>query len=612
MGVPTFFLSILRNKFYKNVHSGVTNGAIDCDYFCLDYNGIVYSAYEKIKKNIEGKNLSKNKIEDMIIEEVIVYTKYLICTVVKPKKLTYIALDGPAPRAKMVQQRSRRYKGYYDKIYMQNEKKKYKIDSDDVEWDRSANISPGTEFMEKLSDRLLDIIKRKGFNDHDQSMQMLLSNSNVPGEGEHKFLPLIRSMRQKKAHKDAKIYLYGKDADLIVLAISTHKTNMHVIREIQMETPEMKKIYEAYEFIDVNIDNLRGAFNHDLTRVFRNHSFDKIRILNDYIFLTFLVGNDFVISLPYLKIKKDGLKSLIAIYHDIKINHKGYLVDYNPDKETPPTLNIEFFKELIFEISKKEDFFMKEQQREMDKLMRGYKDSRRVENEASLTPYEIMSNRYTHLQVCSPDHPLFTKYHEEFKKIDYNKDYEIWKEEYYKYYLGISESNIDYRGNNNDDSNIRINLVKNYLESIMFNLKYYFQGCPSWQWHYKFRISPLLTDVHYVLQNSLINMNDIEFNLGAPYTPFQQLMLILPPQMNFLIPSALRNIMTDDKLLCTQFYPIDFRIDVAVGIKTQYSEAILPEIDEEILITTVKKYEEDLTEDEKRRNTVRLKPLKTD
>ena len=603
MGVPTFFLSILRNKYYKNIHSGVKNGKLNCDYFFLDYNGIVYAAYERIKKNIEGNNFSKEKIEELIIEEVIRYTKYLICEVVKPEKLTYIALDGPAPRAKMVQQRSRRYKGYYDKIYMQNEKKKYKLNNDVVEWDRSANISPGTDFMEKLSNKLLEIMKVKGFSIHNPKMQMLLSNSNVPGEGEHKFLPLIRSMRKKESTKNSKIYLYGKDADLIVLAISTHKTNMHVIREVDLQTPEMKKMYESYEFVDVNIDNLRNAFYNDLTRSFENQKFDKIRIINDYIFLTFLVGNDFVISLPYLKIKKDGLETLIAVYKSIKMNHNDYLINYHPDKEDSPTLNIDFFKELICEMSKKEDFLMKKQQKEVERLMRGSTDNRRMEEESRLTPFEIFQTRYIHLQVCSPDHPLFHKYHEEFKKVDYNQDYEIWKEEYYKYYLNIDKSN------ETEYLNMRINLVRNYLESVMFNLKYYFQGCPSWQWHYKFRVSPLLTDIHYVLDNNLVIMNDIEFSEGTPYTPFQQLMMIFPPQMDFLVPVPLRPIMKDDKLLCTQFYPIDFRIDVTVGQKTQYSEAILPEIDEDLLIEIVKKYEKKLDAKEIERNTIRTKPF---
>ena len=605
MGVPSFFASILRNKYYKNVHSGVKNGKFKCDYFFMDYNGIVYAGYEKIKKNIEGNNLSKDKIEELIIDEVIRYTKYLICDVVKPEKLTYIALDGPAPRAKMVQQRSRRYKGYFEKIYMQEQKKKYKVNSDDVEWDRSANISPGTDFMEKLSVRILDVSKAKGFSSHNSGMQILFSNSNVLGEGEHKFLPLIRNIRKNSTTKNAKIYLYGKDADLIVLAISTHKNNMHVIREVDLQSPEMKQMYESYEFVDINIDNLTNAFIHSLTRNFENHHFDRIRIINDYIFLTFLVGNDFVISLPYLKIKKDGLESLIAVYRSIKLNHNDYLISYHPDKDDAPLLNIEFFKELISEMSKKEDFLMKRQQNEINKMLKGHRRPNDIEKESFLTEFDKIQSRYTHLEVCSPDHPLFSIYHEEFKKVDYTKDYEEWKEAYYKYYLNIDRVNPT---NEEEYLNMRINLVKNYMESVMFNLKYYFQGCPSWKWHYHFRISPLLTDIHYFLDNNIIDINNISFEEGVPYTPFQQLMLILPPQMNFLIPSVLRPIMIDDKLLCTQFYPTEVKLDVTVGIKTQYSEAILPEIDEELLIETVKKYEKKLTKAEMERNTIRTKP----
>ena len=604
MGVPTLFLSIIKNKSYKNVHNGVTNGNVNCDYFFLDYNGIVYKAYERIKKNIEGKNNSKDKIEELLIEEVIRYTRYLICDVVKPKKMTYISLDGPAPRAKMVQQRSRRYKGYHDKIYLQNAKKKYNVSSDNNEWDRSANISPGTNFMEKLSTALLKVMKEKGFSTHNSKMEVLLSNSNVPGEGEHKFLPIIRLMRKKKSTENLKVYMYGSDADLLILAISTHKSNIHIIREIQTESFELKKMYENFEFIQVNINNLRNAFNNDITKNFQGHSFDKIRILNDYIFLTFLCGNDFVMSMPFLKIKKDGLKTLIAIYHNIKNNHTGYLINYDPDSDEIPLLNINFFKELIYEISKKEDFFMKEQQSNINRHMRGFKDDKRAEKESKLTPFEILSDNYIHLEVCNPDHPLFTKYHQEFKKINYNDSYEIWSEQYYNYYYNISKVNSE------EYLNIRMQIVTNYLESLMYTLKYYFQGCPSWTWHYKYRTSPLLSDIFYALENNVVSMNNIQFTLGTPYTPFQQLMLILPPQLNNLIPSVLRPIMTDDKLLCTQYYPTEFVLDVTVGIKQEYSEALLPEIDEELLLENVKKYEKKLSNNEIERNTIKEKPVK--
>ena len=605
MGVPTFVLKILQNKHYKNIHSGVKNGKLNCDYFFMDYNGIVYSAYERIKKHITD-NLSKDKIEEIIIDEVVRYTKYLICDVVKPQKMAYIALDGPAPRAKMVQQRSRRYCTYFQKNYLEEQKKKFKLPESKNEWDHSANISPGTLFMKKLSDRLLSIMKVKGFSDHNNKMQVLLSNSNVPGEGEHKFLPIIRSMKQKKGTENLKVYLYGRDADLIVLGLSTHKNNMHVIREMEKTWEIEKNMYEGVEFIDINIDNLGTAFNNDLTRTFKDHNFDKTRILNDYIFLTFLVGNDFVLSMCFLKIRKKGLNILNAIYHDIKLNHSGYLVNYHPDKEDSPTINIDFFKELMGEIAKKEDFQMKEHQRDLDNLLSNKKDNKynmRIEKEKDLTPFEILQSRYTHLEVCSPNHPLFEKYHEEFKKIDYKQDYEIWKEEYYNYYLNINKKNEE------EYLRVRMNVVKNYLDSLMFTLKYYFQGVPSWQHYYEYRVPPLISDIFYALDNNIFDMNDTKFEKGQPYTPFQQLMMILPPQMNNLMPAVLRPIMIDDKLLCTQFYPTDFRIDVNYGIKTMYSEAILPEIDEELLINVVKKYEDKLTEEEMDRNTIRENPI---
>ena len=78
MGVPTFFLQIIKNKYYKNVHNGIQNGKVNCDYFFMDFNGTVYNAYEIVRKKNEDKVLSKEKLEELIIEEVILLTQNLI------------------------------------------------------------------------------------------------------------------------------------------------------------------------------------------------------------------------------------------------------------------------------------------------------------------------------------------------------------------------------------------------------------------------------------------------------------------------------------------------------------------------------------------------------
>ena len=73
------------------------------------------------------KQVTKKSYEKDLIEEVVVYTQNIICNVVKPDTMVYIAVDGPAPRAKMTQQRSRRYKGIKDKQYRDAIRKEFNV-----------------------------------------------------------------------------------------------------------------------------------------------------------------------------------------------------------------------------------------------------------------------------------------------------------------------------------------------------------------------------------------------------------------------------------------------------------------------------------------------------
>ena len=117
----------------------------------------------------------------------------------------------------------------------------------------------------------------------------------------------------------------------------------------------------------------------------------------------------------------------------------------------------------------------------------------------------------------------------------------------------------------------------------------------------------LLGDVfNYLEENKNVSkLND--FELGNPMTPFQQLLFILPPQNKEILPEILHPIMIDDKVGATQYYPESIIMDAAFGGKTMYSEAILPEINDEYLISIIEKYEEKLNEKEKIRNTIRTK-----
>ena len=121
--------------------------------------------------------------------------------------MLYLAIDGVAPRAKQNQQRSRRFRTAKDaeeaKLRELEIKQSWKdqIDFDEAEWETgwhfdSNVITPGTEFMHRLSVALKSYIVERSNNDPIwEGIAVVHSDASVPGEGEHKILDFIRSQR---------------------------------------------------------------------------------------------------------------------------------------------------------------------------------------------------------------------------------------------------------------------------------------------------------------------------------------------------------------------------------------------------------------------------------
>ena len=71
---------------------------------------------------------------------------------IKPRQILYLAVDGVAPRAKMNQQRARRFKSAKDAMLLKKELEKQGKSS--VELFDGNQISPGTKFMIELCEQL--------------------------------------------------------------------------------------------------------------------------------------------------------------------------------------------------------------------------------------------------------------------------------------------------------------------------------------------------------------------------------------------------------------------------------------------------------------------------
>lgn len=172
----------------------------EVDNLYLDMNGIIHPCCHPV-----DRPQPKSEIE--MFNLVFEYTDKVI-DIVRPRKTIYMAIDGVAPRAKMNQQRSRRFRTALDaqeKAERESSiRNKWAEDGikftgrptqSDASFDSNV-ITPGTEFMHNLSKALqLYIVERLHNNPGWKDLQVVFSDAFVPGEGEHKILDFIRSQR---------------------------------------------------------------------------------------------------------------------------------------------------------------------------------------------------------------------------------------------------------------------------------------------------------------------------------------------------------------------------------------------------------------------------------
>lgn len=171
-----------------------------------------------------------------------------------------MAVDGVAPRAKMNQQRSRRFRTAKEaKDVREKAESRGEVLPDEKAFDSNC-ITPGlsavvltvcrvltdalgTPFMTRLSDQLRYFVNKKITEDANwRDIQVVLSGHEVPGEGEHKIMEYIRLARaQPDYNPNIRHCLYGLDADLIMLGLLSHDPHFCLLREEVKFGPKTKQ-----------------------------------------------------------------------------------------------------------------------------------------------------------------------------------------------------------------------------------------------------------------------------------------------------------------------------------------------------------------------------------
>ncbi|GAA5941721.1 ssRNA exonuclease RAT1 [Sporobolomyces koalae] len=410
--------------------SGPNPNGEEFDNLYLDMNGIVHPCTHP-----EGKPAPKN--EDEMMKEIFAYTDRVV-NMVRPRKLLVMAIDGVAPRAKMNQQRSRRFRAAQEAEQKeqdrQNAIKEWEALGKDLSeefkgekaWDSNA-ITPGTPFMDKLAKSLRYWVRKKLNEDPGWAgLEIIISDASVPGEGEHKIMDFIRRQRAHPSHNpNTKHVIYGLDADLIMLSLATHEPHFKVLREDVFAdekkkgrgchrcgqpghhskdcTGEVKKpeadltpkgapaALKPFIFLDVSI--LREYLAIELSAPTHGFPFSLERAIDDWVFLIFFVGNDFLPHLPSLEIREGAIDTLMGIWKSSLDRMGGYLTEHGKVK-------LERAQVILEQLAMREDEIFRKRREAEERQDRAEK-RRKIDRDArdSAQANSIKSSAQNHSQL---------------------------------------------------------------------------------------------------------------------------------------------------------------------------------------------------------------------
>lgn len=308
MGVPGLF-SWLKKRWPLAVQKVKPYDLVDeaevapVDNLYLDLNGLIHPS---VAEGNSAHGLDYAKFEDHFFN----YMDQIIETA-QPRKLVYLAVDGIAPAAKLAQQRQRRFRSATERHDCANQENILRKEMTQKglcapretagQFDTNA-ITPRTDFMLRVAQSL-----RRYVADRVQSsgLVMILSDDGVPGEGEHKAMQFIRAQRAQPGYDPTTHHcMVGSDADLILLGLATHEIEFSILREDKWIRLWIVRDYLEFEFAELKA---QGKLSFE---------FDIERLINDFVLVCSLIGNDFLPHLPALDVHEGAIDLLLAIYKE--------------------------------------------------------------------------------------------------------------------------------------------------------------------------------------------------------------------------------------------------------------------------------------------------------
>lgn len=560
MGIPSYFAYLLKQNPQYLLAS------VHCKRLFLDLNGVIHTCTRQaVKETIQQIESMKHKhvseIEHHVVNQKQHYyqhicqqsfqliAKYIefVFQYTAPTDLLYIAIDGVAPMAKIQQQRLRRFRAHKEKIIKQAIYRKHqKVNIEGILWDSNI-ITPGTPYMTQLSQYLHSHLPN--------TIPVIFSDSSEHGEGEHKIIEYIRQSPPSSCTD----VIYGLDADLIMLSMliqSQHNQHhpdyrIYLLRETlefgtQVVMDEENKPILSY----FNIHLLQSSILDDIA--LKGIVIDNpYRWIVDYLFLCFLLGNDFLPHQHTLHIIDGGIEYLLNTYVTMYKVMKIHVVN-EEDGSFDKQVMIGLFEQL--------------QQRENQEMLAHVK-------KMSSWKYRIIHDQKS----------IFDKAIDQVQQIKSRNiekrmltDFQNWKTIYYEEIGQIS------------DQEEMHDLFYNYLFGLKWCLHYYLTGKVAQHWFYRYPIAPTFSE----LKSYLIQTN-IDFDVVHSkhhVNVYEQQLLVLPSSSHSFLPSTLQESL-QSSLPMLYYFPENFEMNTFGKRFLWESYPIIPCMNFDVVHEFVKKHD---------------------
>ena len=392
------------------------------------------------------------------------------------------------------------------------------------------------------------------------------------------------------------------------------------------------------------------AFELETSNIKPSSPFDIERTLDDFVFLTFFVGNDFLPHMPALDIGDEALDLLIYQYRTAR---EKWQKEYEKDPENTPApylthageiVSGKRLEEFLQRIGRLESNFYKFKERttdydELRKLEEKYGRQSTPDDDVIQAKESSDRQRYRELvhealrqtngnawnaSVEAGFTPVMAS---ELKRLDEDDDEEgaLGKRMGQLLHISIGDENNpnsthsslviddkDFKGRyyadkfgfSPYDMEKHLALRKAYIEGLVWNLRYYYQDhrtVLSWEWFYPYHYGPMISDLVDI--ESLLAEVSFDDRMGSPLKPFEQLLACLPASQSKLLPPAYQPLMTAEDSPIREFYPESFTVDMNGKRWPWEAVVLLPFINSEKLRDSAASIDTaDLTPEELARN----------